>query len=251
MKKIYVLTLSITFALFGCKESDSNSNQEEVKDNQVEVIDDHTSETALDWDGTYKGFLPCASCPGILTKVKLNKDKTFEKSDLYLENKDGQINDKGTFSFDKNGRNITLKYKDGFSEMYAVGENRLTMLDKDGEKITSEFAKMFELAKVSNDFEFSNTPIKGLVTFGHEVHTFEPCGTSKIYWISNRANSELAKAYNKKLGSQSTPYTPLMAELIVKKSDKAPDGFAKQYDGVIEVIEVKSVEHIAPENYCD
>ncbi len=29
--------------------------------------DEHTAETALDYEGTYKGILPCADCPGIAT----------------------------------------------------------------------------------------------------------------------------------------------------------------------------------------
>ncbi|HSH50375.1 MAG TPA: copper resistance protein NlpE N-terminal domain-containing protein, partial [Bacteroidales bacterium] len=29
--------------------------------------DMHTSEISLDWQGTYKGVLPCADCPGIET----------------------------------------------------------------------------------------------------------------------------------------------------------------------------------------
>ena len=78
MKKTYILALSVTFALLGCKES-----QEKTKEESIEIIENHTAEKVLDWDGTYKGFLPCASCPGILTTIKLNNDKTFEKSDLY------------------------------------------------------------------------------------------------------------------------------------------------------------------------
>ncbi|MDD3773007.1 MAG: copper resistance protein NlpE [Weeksellaceae bacterium] len=251
MKNIHILTLSIILTLFGCKENYKKNNQEEVKEEPIEIVDGHTSENSLDWDGTYKGFLPCASCPGILTTVKLNNDKTFEKSDFYLGTKNGYSTDKGTFSFDENGRNIVLKFNTGSSLMYAVGENRLTMLDKDGKKNMSEFAKMYELTKASNkDIEFSNRSIKGLLTFGHEVRTFEPCGSSKTYWVNDFSDGKLAKMYNEKIKNQLTPYTPLMAELVVKNLGKTQEGFAEQYDGVLEIIEIKLVEHITPENYC-
>ena len=50
MKKTYILALSVTFALLGCKES-----QEKTKEESIEIIENHTAEKVLDWDGTYKG----------------------------------------------------------------------------------------------------------------------------------------------------------------------------------------------------
>ena len=244
MKKTYILALSVTFALLGCKES-----QEKTKEESIEIIENHTAEKVLDWDGTYKGFLPCASCPGILTTIKLNNDKTFEKSDLYLESEDGHFSDKGTFSFINDGGKILLN-SEKETKIYAVGENRLTLLDKDGKKITSEFEEMYELKKISNeDIKFSNKPIKGFLTFGHEVSEFMPCGSSKTYWISD-SSGKLSNLYYNKVGKQITPYTPVIAELIVRNTGKATDGFAEQYESVLETIEIKSVEFITPENYC-
>lgn len=246
MKKVCVLALSISLSLLGCKESPQN--KEKVNEKSVEIIDGHTSEIALDWDGTYKGFLPCASCPGILSTVKLNSDKTFEKSDLYLGTKDGYFSEKGLFSFSNDGGKITLNIEEEII-IYAVEENRLVLLDKDGKKATSELAVMYELKKTSNkDIEFSNKPIQGLLTLGHEVSVFQPCGSSKVYWIYD-LSEKLSNLYYKEVGDHFTPYTPVIAELVVKNKGKATDGLAEQYDSVLEAVEIKSVESITSENF--
>lgn len=250
MKKISIFTLSITLALLGCNEGSKKTKKEELPKNVIEVIDEHTAEIALDWDGTYKGLLPCGSCPGILTTVKLNDNKTFEKSDIYLESKEGYINDKGTFSFSENGSQIILK-SEKETAIYAVGENRLIFLDKNGKEAASGLSEMYTLNKMSNnEVEFSQELVKGALTFGHEVSVFEPCGSSKVYWVNDFSDGRLNKIYTEKTKNYSAPYTPVMAELILQKSDRKRQGFAEEYDDVVNVIEIKSVEQITSENFC-
>lgn len=249
MKLTHILLLSISLALLGCKENKTSTSKENIKKEQTLIVDEHTAEVALDWNGTYKGLLPCASCPGILSLVKLNNNKTFEKSDFYLESKGGYLNDKGTFSFTKDGGKIVLKSEKG-TTMYAVGENRLVLLDKDGKKVTSELTEMYKLTKLSNnELELTNTPVKGFLTFGHEVATFEPFGSSKVYWINDFKDGRLTKLYHKKTENQSAPYTPVIAELVLKNNEGLREGFAEQYDDVVDVIEIKSVELITLKNY--
>ncbi len=249
MKRIHFLTLLVAIILSSCNNAPKNNKQEKSNKQTTENTDSHTAEISLDWNGTYQGLLPCASCPGIVSEVKLNNDKTFEKSDLYLSSKDGYFNEEGTFSFTKDGGKVVLKTKSA-TFMYAVGENKLILLDKDGKKSTSELAAMYELSKLSDDnIEFTNKPIKGLLTFGHEVEAFQPCGSSKIYWI-NDDSGKLMRLYNQKVGKTSTPYTPIMAKLVVKNMGKAKDGFPEDYESVLKVIAIKSVEPITPENFC-
>ncbi|WCC43943.1 copper resistance protein NlpE [Tenacibaculum finnmarkense] len=258
MKKIHILALSIAIALFGCKNNEHKNNpentvkKEDVKE-VVKTVDSHTSEISLDWNGTYHSFFPCASCPGILTTVKLNNDKTFEKSDLYLGTENGYFDSKGTFSFTKDGGKIILKSEkasENQTTLYAVKENKLILLDKDGQEAASEFAEMYTLKKASNNpIDFSNKVIKGFLTFGHEVSSFRPCDAENSYWITDPSN-KLRALYYKEIGNQKTPYTPVMAELTVKNIGKDTEGFAEQYESVLETVAIKSVAAITPENYC-
>ncbi|CAL2082589.1 conserved hypothetical protein [Tenacibaculum dicentrarchi] len=254
MKKIHILAVSIAISLFGCKNNDHKNNQENIiKKEAVKMVDSHSSEISLDWNGTYHSFFPCASCPGILTTVKLNNDKTFEKSDLYLGTENGYFNSKGTFSFTEDGGKIILKpEKSSVKEtiIYSIGENRLTLLDKDGQETISEFAEMYTLKKALNTpVDFSNKVIKGFLTFGHEVASFRPCGTENSYWIVDPSN-KLRALYQNQIDKKNTPYTPVIAELNVKNLGKATEGFAEQYESILETIAIKSVTAITPENYC-
>ena len=36
----------------------------------------HNAQNSLDWNGTYKGVLPCADCAGIEKEITLYKDQT-------------------------------------------------------------------------------------------------------------------------------------------------------------------------------
>lgn len=71
-----------------------------------------TIENSLDWMGTYQGTLPCASCPGIETKLTINQDYTYSLEENYLGQEAGEKNDfkqEGVIEFSNDGSYITLK----------------------------------------------------------------------------------------------------------------------------------------------
>lgn len=104
------------------------------------------AQTSLDWNGTYKGVLPCANCDGIETKLTLNEDKTYVISELYQGKGDTKpFESKGKFSFDKTGNIVTLDATD--KRQYFVSENRIIALDQEGKIIQGNLAKNYELQK--------------------------------------------------------------------------------------------------------
>ncbi|MGO3181991.1 MAG: copper resistance protein NlpE [Aequorivita sp.] len=249
MKKIYILLLSIPLSIIGCKENPKNDHQENSKANSEKVIDGDTSKDLLNWNGTYKGLVPCASCPGILTTVKLNDDKSFEKSDFYLDSKDGYFKEKGTFTFAEDGSKITMISGED-TLVYTFDKNHSNKLSTEEKEISSELAAKYVLTKLSDAaVEFSDTPVKGFLIMGHEVSSFEPVGSSKVYWVKDSKDASLAKLYKEKTKNQEKPYSPVMAELVLKNSDATKEAFAKDYDGMADLVEVKSVETITPDNY--
>jgi heat shock protein HslJ len=71
---------------------------------------------------------------------------------------------------------------------------------------------------------------RGFYVFGHEVRTFQPCGSDTVYWV--RADQAVAKQLrdtHQKLASK--PYDPVYAEVKGYLSEKAAEGFAADYDG--------------------
>ena len=111
-------------------------------------MNEHNAKNSLDYLGTYKGVLPCADCPGIETEITLNKDETYQIKSTYLEKGEGNVFDEvGSYTWKEDGN--TLEFEDTNSKIsyYFVSENKLIALDQEGNKITGDLAKNYELEK--------------------------------------------------------------------------------------------------------
>ncbi len=205
--------------------------------------------TDLCWKGTYRGFLPCASCEGIFTTVVLKPDKTYEKEEIYLGEKDGVFHEEGRILFGEKSSKITLETRNtNVSYNYQVEPEGLRMLDSEGNPSLGTLAEMYRLRKMSpKDVAFGEKPVTGYLTMGHNLSTFSPCGSEKTFWIDDPEN-RLRGLYQKTLGENADCSMPVMAELKVADRGRAMDGLAKDYSGVLEVTEIISVAPMTEEN---
>ena len=112
--------------------------------------DMHTSRIALDWAGTYIGVLPCADCEGIETVLLLREDLSFEMTRKYLGKSDPVFRQSGSFTWDEQGRSIRLEeeHPSGEAKHFQVGENRLFMLDMEGERVRGSLEEHYILHKL-------------------------------------------------------------------------------------------------------
>ena len=111
----------------------------------TEMVDMHNAETALDYHGSYKGTLPAADCPGIVTTLTLSADGRYALHMEYLE-RDVAFDEQGAFEVE--GNLLVLTPDDGGQGgCYKVEENRLRMLDGDRKPITGELADHYVLQK--------------------------------------------------------------------------------------------------------
>lgn len=88
----------------------------------------HNSRNSLDWAGVYEGVLPCASCPGVQTRLTLNRDESFELSTLYLDRDKAPSIVRGRFSWQPSGNAITLDTQQG-GQQFMVGEGSVAQID--------------------------------------------------------------------------------------------------------------------------
>lgn len=139
-KKIFLYALAVAiFSFTACKNNQSSKS--ENADNQT--TDLHNVQNTLDWEGTYFGVLPCASCPGINTLITLIDDGTFEKTTEYLESDDTPETTNG--KFDWKGDSIIIIGESA----YLVGENQLFALDVYNQVVEGELAEHYILNKVN------------------------------------------------------------------------------------------------------
>lgn len=107
------------------------------------------SQNSLDWNGTYSGITPCASCEGIKTTLTLDYDNTYKLDTEYLGEQDNLFTETGKFKWNKSGGKISLisTHQEGAEKQFLVGENQLFMLDTQGQRITGALADYYRLAK--------------------------------------------------------------------------------------------------------
>ncbi len=113
----------------------------------VETYPQHTSQHSLDWAGTYTGTTPCADCPGIETTLTLNYDNTLRLASVYQDRDVVPFVEEGHFEWNTDGNTIILKNGKTNARQFRVGENRIFILNSDGEKIEGNLADMYILNK--------------------------------------------------------------------------------------------------------
>lgn len=107
------------------------------------------SQLSLDWQGTYYGVTPCASCPGIETELTLTSDLNYVMTQKYLDN-EVTATTSGTFTWMENTIKLNgIKNGEGAS-IYKVEEGRIRQLDLKGEEITGRLAENYVLTKNGN-----------------------------------------------------------------------------------------------------
>jgi uncharacterized lipoprotein NlpE involved in copper resistance len=107
------------------------------------------SMVSLDWNGTYKGMIPCADCEGIETWLTLNLDKTYLLKTKYKGKSESVQENSGKFNWNSAGSIITLGDMVNAPNQYLVGEGKLFQLDMSGKRITGSLSENYELKKVN------------------------------------------------------------------------------------------------------
>lgn len=143
MKKILVPVCSFAF-LAACGNS-PKTNQTSATDCAVsEVVNKHNSKALPGYEGTYKGILPAADCPGIETTLTLNSNKTYILHSVYID-KDSSFDEKGTYTFEDNL--LTLQESNGDIFYYRVEENKIRLLTDDKQEVKGSLADHYILNK--------------------------------------------------------------------------------------------------------
>ncbi len=99
------------------------------------------------------------------------------------------------------------------------------------------------LSPTVNAVDFDSI-FEGKYIWGHEVHSFTPCGSDVSYWVSfNWAGQVMQDFYENNVKA---PYQPMYLKFRGHLLDEKMDGFAEQYDGLIRISEVKGYSFEQP-----
>lgn len=146
MRIQYILFALLSVLLLSCG-SDQANDKTTSKDETPYLTNSHTSQNSLDWQGTYNGILPCASCEGIETTLEINDNQNYTLTLIYLgEDEPNNVERSGKFIWNESGNTITLE-NENKPNQYFVGENYIAKLDMEGNRITGELADKYVLRK--------------------------------------------------------------------------------------------------------
>lgn len=82
--------------------------------------------------------------------------------------------------------------------------------------------------------------LHGQLIMGHEAYSFTPDADTTAYWVVDKSG-ELKKRYEAALPSDAKPYTAIPAKLKIRIQGPSSEGFAAEYAGVMEVMEIEEV----------
>lgn len=135
-------------------------------------------------DQTYNSILPCADCSGIDTTILVNQDGSYVMEQSYQGSPDDKRSffESGTWVLGKDKLTLTNSY--GEKSYYLPREDKLVMLDIDGNVINSELN--YTLAKVQPK------QLAGEFTYFADAGTFKDCQSGRVYAASG---IELEKGY--------------------------------------------------------
>ncbi len=154
MRKEIIFISIVIAALSACNTSRRAASNAATTETETITFGDN-SRTSVDWAGVYKGLIPCADCPGIEDEIRLNNDLTYERLMVYLESGDSRFSEHGRFEWDETGgriRLISADAPDQAGNWFRVGENRLFMLDIEGNPIESNIpSEMYTYQKIDLD----------------------------------------------------------------------------------------------------
>jgi heat shock protein HslJ/uncharacterized lipoprotein NlpE involved in copper resistance len=124
--------------------------------------DGHNSANSLDWNGTYKGTMPCADCDGIETEITLTTDQDYILKTNHIGKTGTAKEAKGNFTWNSSGNTITLSGTMPHEHnQYFIGENRLLQLDNLGNKRAGTDADKYFLIKQTPDILPDSTKLAG------------------------------------------------------------------------------------------
>ncbi|MFV0178962.1 copper resistance protein NlpE N-terminal domain-containing protein [Empedobacter falsenii] len=150
MKKIFLATFTIAaFVVSSCKNETESVNKEVENANDSLKMDTLSMEKSIQFDGIYKGTLPCfeKDCKEIEMEIKLLPNKGYVYSTKRLGLDKMAIMTTGTFQFKEDGNTIVFPEIANVPNAFLVEEGKITQLNKNQKKIESADSAKFVLTK--------------------------------------------------------------------------------------------------------
>jgi len=123
MNKLSLIIAIVVLFAISCSKKDSPENNAPVK---LKTI--------------YEGEVPCKNCPGIIERLRLDEDSSFNLAQTYIKGKNGvNVTTLNAGKWNIHGDILELTDYKGVKTSYKIKDDKLSHLDAEGNEIKSEF----------------------------------------------------------------------------------------------------------------
>lgn len=102
----------------------------------------HNSRNSLDWNGVYKGVVPCEICSGTNLLIELKTGGQYSLSRSYIDQMSATVMEEGEINWNSMGNTIQVGvYR------FVVEENKLVLIDQDESRLIDGEGNPYILTK--------------------------------------------------------------------------------------------------------
>ncbi|MDO6526033.1 copper resistance protein NlpE N-terminal domain-containing protein [Motilimonas sp. 1_MG-2023] len=134
MKQAPFLSLLAALALVGCQSKQAAQETKTTAPETMIVVDAANARSSLDWNGVYRGILPCDDCDGIEVFIELKPNNTYALSRKFLGKMGVAVVEAAPFTWNDAGNTITIE---GGTQFF-IGENKMWLVDENGERLMDD-----------------------------------------------------------------------------------------------------------------
>lgn len=196
--------------------------------------------------GTYAGVLPCASCPGIRTRISFAPDGTFRRHRDYMEGQDGlgrAVGDYGRWALTPGNRLVLRNTEEDVTRFEIPGPDEIRMLDVNGQPIESELNYSL-MAETDVPEEDGVLAMSGMYTYMADAAIFKPCNLDRTIPVAMvERHADLEQEY---MHRRSAPGAPLMVRIDARLEEQP----AMEGEGTEETVVVTKLDEVFEGRSC-
>lgn len=131
-----------SFMVFAC------GNSSNLPSGEAEAVLKKTDFSKVLPGRTFFGVLPCASCPGIETRISLQEDSKVQLEQFYEENDESPSLSTGTYEIKNNILALSFTNKEDNQRYKIKADTLITLLGEDDTEVKGENAEQYNLRLV-------------------------------------------------------------------------------------------------------
>ncbi|MDO5510167.1 MAG: copper resistance protein NlpE N-terminal domain-containing protein [Weeksellaceae bacterium] len=150
----YAFLLMILAYLYSCSTESRAITLQDNKELRIQSPymgnENNNSAKRSDWEGHYRGVIPCETCDAVEIELELRKPNRYKLTTIYISDEKMVLNNQGQFLWDNSGEMIILRNSTVDNNKFLFENGEIKMLDGQGREYQDALADLYILRKIQN-----------------------------------------------------------------------------------------------------